>query len=474
MRKWVLVAAWSLMLSPALAANPWAAMSKGDLQAMHDLIAANHPGAVDLENPHFRDWLENGFVQAMTKADEARSIDDYERTLHFYQDGFQDGHVGVWFSVNPDQLSWAGFILYATDATDVQVVAAEPGSGVKAGDRLLSCDGKGIDALLAERTDAFYWNAAVPHLRYAPINYLFRQDAQDHLTELSACTFSSGQVTLKWRNGDYAAVMAKYDAALATSNEPGLRQIDGVWLLSLPTFYYPTDADIAKMQGIISQVEAKAAVLRNATLVIDVRGNTGGSSRWGEMIAAALWGKAWVERIKEQQDETVDWRASDDNLAQVDWIIEYVRKQSGNNTETLRRLSAMRQAMAVALKNHRSLVRESEPAHSPSAPLPPNPVKGRVFFLTDRSCGSACLDFADLMRQLPGVTQVGQPTSADSVYLEANLKPLPSGIAMFEYPMKVYRHRLRKNNEWYEPKVLWPYGPMVDDAAIIRWIRTLK
>jgi hypothetical protein len=38
--------------------------------------------------------------------------------------------------------------------------------------------------------------------------------------------------------------------------------------------------------------------------------------------------------------------------------------------------------------------------------------------------------------------------------------------------MKVYRNRLRANNEWYEPKIRWPGGVMSDEA-VTTWIALL-
>ena len=104
---------------------------------------------------------------------------------------------------------------------------------------------------------------------------------------------------------------------------------------------------------------------------------------------------------------------------------------------------------------------------------PPDPVTGEVYLLTDWSCGSACLDFVDIMRRLPGVRHIGLPTAADSVYLELGMDAdLPSGLAVFAYPLKVYRNRARGNNEWYEPEIKWPGGRMTDEA-VVQWISTL-
>jgi hypothetical protein len=39
--------------------------------------------------------------------------------------------------------------------------------------------------------------------------------------------------------------------------------------------------------------------------------------------------------------------------------------------------------------------------------------------------------------------------------------------------MKVYRHRMRANNQWYDPQIRWTGGPMAD-TSIAQWVRALS
>jgi hypothetical protein len=55
-----------------------------------------------------------------------------------------------------------------------------------------------------------------------------------------------------------------------------------------------------------------------------------------------------------------------------------------------------------------------------ASPPPPNPVTDRVYLLADGGWDSACLDFADVMRNLPGVVQIGEPTAADALCIDIN------------------------------------------------------
>ena len=71
--------------------------------------------------------------------------------------------------------------------------------------------------------------------------------------------------------------------------------------------------------------------------------------------------------------------------------------------------------MKAARAENQPLARQDD-LRSQVGTQPPNLREGRVLLLTDGDCASACLDFADLVLQLPGTTHLGLPTSADAVF----------------------------------------------------------
>lgn len=154
----------------APAGDPWIATTNNDLAAVHDLLEDNHPGPVDAQNPAFKEWLESGLHQAEQRANGAKSLEDYQRALRFYANGFHDGHIGVGFHYNPRDDEWPGFVAGTTSAG---VAFAEADAGVQQGATLISCDGQSVDALLAARADPYFWNAEIPHQRYERAYHLF-------------------------------------------------------------------------------------------------------------------------------------------------------------------------------------------------------------------------------------------------------------------------------------------------------------
>jgi hypothetical protein len=262
-------------------------------------------------------------------------------------------------------------------------------------------------------------------------------------------------------------VYATVQRAISGDSSFTLKRVGDVWLVRLPRFWTSSNAEHAELEKLVADVSAKAPELREATVVLDVRGNGGGDSIWGYRIAVALWGQDWVDRIAASIDGTHDWRASPANIAKVETIA-----QNAKGTEAEPYWTQALALMRAAQRAHKPLARFDMTPTPPTGPPPKDPIRGRVFLLVDSACGSSCLDFADLLLRLPHVTMIGKSTFADAVYIDNNEAVLPSGLGTLSYGMKVYRHRVRKNNEWYDPKYAWPGGPMTDDA-IARWVKTL-
>ena len=102
----------------------------------------------------------------------------------------------------------------------------------------------------------------------------------------------------------------------------------------------------------------------------------------------------------------------------------------------------------------------------------PEPPKARIFLLTNYTCFSACLDFADIVRSIPGATHIGSPTRADAIYIDNWMVSLPSGLARLSYSMKVYRGRIRGHNEPYIPHIAYDGGDW-STPALQLWVSSL-
>jgi len=459
---------------PAARAADWARMAESDLNAMHDLIQANHPGPVDTANPDFNDWLNRGETSLLPMARAARYAAEYRLVLRDYANGFADGHLGVSF---PDHVRhvWPGFLTRA-DAPDgaIHVSVVNEAPGISPGAELLSCDGVRASQILQDRVLRPLYNPHVPQRLPLRSAWLIVADADDAAAQFGACTFKSdgreSKTTLHWRTVDEAALTR--DMALSAGFEvpqAGLTHVGDVWLISLPTFF-PQGPAVQDMQALMAALKAKAGVLHAARhVVIDLRGNDGGSDEWGDDAAAALWGRQAVDAAGGSFATQIEWRVSPRNLAAI--REDATRMAGEKQADAAQYFDGLADRMAKVLAGGQVFMRESSPATS-APPRLPSPFAHPVYILTTPHCASACLDFLDVMTRLPGAIRIGLPTSSDTDYLEMASANLPSGHATLKYAMKVYRERTRAANESYQPTIPWK-GAEMTDASIAAWVDTL-
>lgn len=452
----------------------WAAAARADIESVYATLRDNHPGPVDPLNRQFAQWLEEGRAQALSSAATARTQADYWRAVRAYTNGFRDGHI--WFGfANEVPEEWPGFLTRRDDDGRTRVVVNDGEPELPLGAELLSCDGTDVTTLHKRLVDPYLWNADIPHHRDVMSTYLMTVYDGDN-ERPRACRFKVGERdverTLRWSRVSGQQLGGFVDRALGQArSDIGLRKVGDVWFVSMPTFNLDTK-DLRAMRTLLKDIKKRIRTLREAPwVVLDVRGNTGGNSGWGSEIARALYGAEVIDRIEGQFDWTVDWRASQSNAAGLREQAARSRRD-GQQAEYEYR-SKLAEDLEQATREGRELVRrDSPPSTAGEAIKGPSPFRGRVFLLTDTACASACLDFADIARRLPGVVHVGQPTFADSIYIDNTETMLPSGHGQLSYSLKVYRNRIRGNNQWYEPAVRWP-GGVLTDQAVAAWIKSL-
>ena len=470
------IAAFGPILDPVslLAAAPatgWSAMATQDLTAMRALIQDNHPGPVDDQNPGFKVWLDAGASRLRAQALAARTEHDDRTVLLTYANGFADYHLAVRFD-RPEHELWPGFLTRTeTVGGPTRVMLVDDAPGVAPGDVLLGCGASSTSDLLAERVLQPLTNPAQPQRLILTSPWLTVVDADDAAGRTPTCRFAAAAgprtVPVRWRPIDAASLSRRIEQASGIIVPPlGLHQVGDVWLISLPSFTW-TGPDAARMQAMVATLRDHASELHAARhVVIDLRGNGGGNSQWGDDVAAALWGRAPVDTIDAGADGTLDWRVSPRNRDTIRREAALMRTD-GHAAEATEWDGLVRR-MGQALKTGQPLLRVDDPPSAP-APIAPSPFAHRVLVLTEPHCASACLDFVDLLDRLPGTERIGLPTGADTDYLDLATAPLPSGQATLEYAMKVYRRRARGVNVAYQPAVRWPGGVMTD-ASIAAWV----
>jgi len=455
----------------------WPAVTAADLTAIHDLLRDNSPATVvDRDSAHFRRWLEEGLQKCRQRVPAVHDANGYGYLLSYYANGFHDSHIG--FGESPASKSrvgwsavdaWPGFMLGLRRQGYTVVYASPKASDIPpVGAILVSCDGHSPDAMVAER-DGYDGDLSLESGRIRAAPDLLLDRGNPFVPRPVQCVFRSAGVdhsyTLHWQPME----LAQWPVAAAASLDDSTRTLgiqrwgDRSWWLTIPSMRGNLD-----WNSFYHSIDKNLAAIRKADrVVIDLRGNGGGDSSFGERLVAMLWGQEFVDRYRPALGPTI-WRAS--KLNRDYWATEM--KQASTEPS----YSAEEKAeMNSILAEYDKAITEGKPTFEiPGAMRPkffsaaePNPMHGRVMVLTNDACNSACLDTMDLLMALPGVVQAGTTTSADTIFMELTIvDPLPSGRGMFAFGHKAWIERPRGSNKPYTPApaLTWQGEPNDEDG----------
>jgi Peptidase family S41 len=442
----------------------WRALHRQDVMAMHDAIRDNHPGAVDDRNPAFARWLKTGMTEALAREAKINGAAGYFYSLAAYANGFGDTHLSVEPAFKPPALRWPGFIVALRNGRPA-VVDLDPGlaSAPPLGALIKNCDGKTLSQLIEARLLPFGFDQRVPANRPRAVSYVLLDEGNPLAPAPKKCLLETpkgdASIDLAYRPVP-ERFSSRLDAALLGPpaklgwSEPA----PGVTWIGIPSFNYD-GANSARLRKLMDRLASDADRLRQGrAIVFDVRGNTGGSSLWGDEIRNSLWHPADVDRFSPRDPSGVDWRASPGNRDYMMDLISTVVPKVGSQSSVGRALTAIARGLSETAAKGQTYWREGNADPGPEGGLTkrrprkePPLFRAKIVILSNGRCASACLDFADRILQMPGTSIVGFATSGDGQYTESRAVPLPSGQARLHLSMKVYRGRPRGNMEVYEP-----------------------
>jgi len=206
-------------------------------------------------------------------------------------------------------------------------------------------------------------------------------------------------------------------------------------------------------------------------IVFDTRNNGGGDSSIGDRIFdAATGGLEYDHTDMDKLPRTyAQWRVSDTLLVTATETLARNKNLYGDTSDRAVESAKFLDDVKAAKATGKPWVEQAGDYRITRADIVARHGKlrrfdGKVVLVTDSRCVSACLDFADLVRQVPGAIHLGQTTGSDTVYIDvANIR-LPSGNHMM-LPLKVWRNRVRRNSEPLVPDIPLDVD-MYDDTAV--------
>ena len=466
----------------SLAQEPnWPALARQDLQAIHDVVEADHPGPeID---PLFRARLEDGLDGAMASADRVADLTQYLYLLIEYANGLPDHHLAVWG--NHQHPHWTaasrpetfgpGFV--ASYRGDAIVVSAMLGVGVPPlGAELVGCGDHDADWLLHRNALRFQGDGALPADRVSGAPLMFLDQGQLDMVRPARCRFlvDGGEQAfdLAWtpaRMGWLQPLLA----AAAFGNPP---QIGGRWVaddllwISLPILA-PSGAGVEAVEELRQMVDAAPA---DADIVFDLRGNGGGNSFLARGFAVALYGEPLVAWGEGQLYSGIPdaMRASPANREHFQSFRDALGGSRPDDPGLARYLDTILAALDTAIAAGEPLAHLGEPSEPVRTDPPPSEHYGQVFVIIDGRVFSSALLFVDLLRAIDDVTLVGWPTRAHGLYGEIRQLALPSGWAWMSLSTKAFLSAAPGRRGAIEPDLVWD-GEIADTAGLEAWVLSL-
>ena len=455
---------------PQLPASPeaWRAAAQADIEAAVQVTRDNHPGMHDPYNPSFPARLDEARRHGLALAARVEDAAGYVAAVEGFNTSIGDGHAGMRVMIDKAALPaprWPGFVtVWRRDG--LYVFAS--GSGQPAvGSRLLGCDGRAGEALVRENVFAFEGRVKEAGQWWSAAPLLFIDSHNPFIRLPQRCRFEKdGEVVeqaLAWRTLDDSARRLLAESETGDVHPVGVTypRANLAWV-AMPTFH-PNEAERAAYRAMARDAEAnRARWLALDAVVIDLRANGGGSSRWSQAFAKALWGKERVERALADfgARSEVWWRASPANIAHADFMAQVLEKEQRPAETAWARAAAAGMRAAQARGEHFHVEKKDRTAAAAATPDARPPFTRPVYVVVPGDCASACLDALDVFTRFPNTTLVGAPSSADSTYMEVRRHVLDSGLARVMVPNKMYVNRGRANGQFY---------PAALEVRDIRW-----
>lgn len=454
--------------SAASPPHPWAAMARADADFVTQWLERQSITAVYPDRQAFTAQLAAARREFDAQLARVDNYAGYRHVLARFVGSLQDLHLRVNFSLLPAMYQWPGFQLVYRGG---RYLAVSSQGSEHAGQEVTHCDGK---PLADWANQVATYEQIIPGLE-STANWagplVLRDDGSPFIPRPRSCTIGGRDVVLDWQPVAASKFAADRSAATVFRDRVAAATpfgADGAWVRM--GFFAPQTQAEGKA---FKQLIAEAPALRDkSVIVIDVRGNGGGSYEWFMGFLRALYGKDYADvharsrlgiaHVMRTTPEILAYFKSD-SAAEIDALVppadgtpfdpDYVKYE---------RALASSQTVFVAPKNARAV---PLPKGSPV-----NPVKARVLLLTDYNCSSACIVFVDELKRFPGVEQIGVETGIDSRTGTSFGAPLPSGNGVIEVPVVTRDGRERGDNIPHRPERVFS-GNITDTAAVQAWIR---
>lgn len=422
----------------------WAERAERDGAFALKLITENHPGALAKPGDEaFAARLETARLRYIQRLPHVRDEAGYDALMSGLAADFGDPHIWWNADARRAQAGWPGFLVGRRQGVWRVTASENPDGRPARGSILVSCDG--VDADVWANTRIQQFRADPRHEAQLARNgqWLFLDEGNPFLRRPEHCVFRTedGADTshrLVWRTTGMETLERVFDKA-----EP--KADAGLSLTALGGGFWIGLNALQGVEDLISEVERRQDDLRRAEwVVVDLRGNRGGSTEYSNRLFSALVGSDRVRTARlEPGCSRSYYRVSPGNIARFKDYRDDIRSRQGEQAAAgMKRFVveleiADRLGLSVWPLYRRCDAQGQDAVARPAADsLAPSLMQGRLVIVTDRNCFSSCVLAVSLAKRL-GAVQVGESTNMNNRYMEVRTARTPSGLGEFSTLMKV-------------------------------------
>jgi hypothetical protein len=445
----------------------WKDMAQRDLDFTAKELRTLYISAV-FPNPYaFEKRIAASYQLAKQEAAQVTDFGGYRAALSRFVNSMDDAHVSVSFRLTPTSYAWPGFT--AVYQGGRFLTTASDGGAIADGLEITACD----DVPMTEWTDRMAaYEGGFPGLertQYFMARAVFVDRGNPFLQRPTNCTIGGRRVALNWRSIGAVDYTNKMRAQPSTrSRDAAIRSFgeNNSWVRM--GYFYPNDKKEAEA---FHRLIADAPSLRHKdVIVLDVRGNGGGSYHWPMAFLRGLYGQPYTDYFARARLSIVPVSRAHqrvvDLFAQYGKVADEFEAPADIATQWDPKNAGLKRATASGAAYFRP---SGELPKAPTGPVPVNLVQAKVYVLTDFTCDSVCISFVDETKQMPGITQIGRESGVDSRTGTPMDIELPSGNGQITLAVMTREGRERDDNVPHRPIYEFP-GDITDTAAVQRWI----
>jgi hypothetical protein len=230
----------------------------------------------------------------------------------------------------------------------------------------------------------------------------------------------------------------------------------GAWI-RIPSFF-PSREEEVFFKGMLASLKDLA---KEDYIIFDLRGNRGGSTKWERPILRNLWGDEFIKSLGKKHDYNTLWqkrlRISQENFKYF--------KQTHSKSE----IKEYAQKLAKGDKFYNIKWNIYDQTDNLFNNSHSQPVRAKIYVLTDNFCTGTCWLFVREMLQMPSVTHIGATTGVQGVYSNTRVARLPSDNFEVLIPIQHHVFPVTSSNTAFIPSKVFN-GDFRNNSAVVDWV----